>query len=85
MKRYGSLDPGTNAWNIPTLLAPLCKGASCPPATHNWDVARPVPGSEREKENLAALTLRENNSSHLKIDGWKMSFLLEIGLFSGAI
>ena len=79
---HGCLDPGTNAWNIPTLLVPLCKGASCPPATHNWDVVRPVPGSEREKENLAALTLRETN---IAPENWCLEdeFFLEIGLFQG--
>ena len=30
------------------------------------------------------ITLPETNSSHLKIDGWKMSLLLGFGLFSGA-
>ena len=28
-------------------------------------------------------TLKKNHSSHLKMDGWNMSFLLGPGLFSG--
>ena len=30
------------------------------------------------------VTLPETNTSHLKVDGWKTSFLLGPGLFSGA-
>ena len=33
---------------------------------------------------LRDITLPETNSSHLKMDGWKMQFLLgRFGLFSG--
>ena len=30
-------------------------------------------------------TIPETNSSPLKMDGWKMNFLLGFGLFSGAL
>ena len=33
---------------------------------------------------VLVLTSPETNSSHLKMDGWKTTFLLGFGLFSGA-
>ena len=35
--------------------------------------------------DLLIVTLPETNSLHLKMDGWNTSFLLGLGLFSGAM
>ena len=54
--------------------------------SHSWNYIN-LPKKTTEKIKIRSLsgrsTLPETNSSHLKMDGWNMSFLLGPGLFSG--
>ena len=40
--------------------------------------------NQLKKKHQKKSTLPETNSSHLKMDGWKITYLLGPGLFSGA-